>query len=110
MLRKSWLVPAILALIGGIAAAQGTNRADGPVSGANAGQGFHFASIRINGELFGRGEGWSWFQGDTRTRYAYGDSRLQLSFRQSLRTLDWEVELEQPALFDLPNDAIIQVT
>src|SRR5262249_47601032 len=33
-------------------------------------------NITVSGELRGRGQGWNWFLGDMRTRYAFGNTLL----------------------------------
>ncbi|PYX85982.1 MAG: hypothetical protein DMG68_16730, partial [Acidobacteria bacterium] len=62
-------------------------------------------SLTVSGELRGRGQGWNWFDGDDRVKYAFGDSLLTLSLSQHRNKLDWIVELAQPSLYNLPNDA-----
>jgi hypothetical protein len=66
--------------------------------------------VVVSGELRGRGEGWNWFLGDTRARYAFGDSLLRLSFSQQRNKFGWKIELAQPALYNLPNDAFFPAT
>ena len=51
------------------------------VDSAQAADGFkplQIGSLTISGELRGRGQGWNWFLGDTRTRYAFGSTVLNL--------------------------------
>jgi len=62
-------------------------------------------SLTVSGELRGRGQGWNWFDGDDRVKYAFGDSLLTLSLSEHRNKLDWRVELAQPSLYNLPNDA-----
>ena len=62
-------------------------------------------SLMVSGEIVGRGQGWNWFLGDTRTRYAFGNSLLRLGISQQRSMLGWKIELAQPALYSLPNDA-----
>lgn len=64
-----------------------------------------FGSLTVSGELRGRGEGWSWFLGDTRTRYAIGQTTLNLAVSQQFNKIGWKLELSQPSLFKLPNSA-----
>ncbi len=61
--------------------------------------------VTVSGELHGRGQGWDWFLGDSRTRYAFGDSTLRLGISQQRSRWGWKAELEQPSFFNLPNDA-----
>ncbi len=63
-------------------------------------------SVTISGELRGRGQGWNWFLGDTRNRYAFGQSELLLGISQQKSRYGWKIELEQPTLFKLPTDAL----
>lgn len=63
-------------------------------------------SLTLSGELRGRGQGWNWFSGDDPVKYAFGDSLLTISLSQHRSKLDWRVELAQPALYNLPNDAV----
>jgi Alginate export len=62
-------------------------------------------SFTISGELRGRGQGWNWFLGDTRTRYAFGSTVLNLGLSQQLGKIGWKLEFSQPALYNLPGDA-----
>src|SRR5437868_6354520 len=62
-------------------------------------------SLTISGELRGRGQGWNWFLGDTRTRYAFGSTVLNLGLSQQLGKIGWKLEFSQPALYNLPADA-----
>jgi hypothetical protein len=62
-------------------------------------------SLTLSGELSGRGQGWDWFLGGARTRYAFGSSLLRLGLSQEGSKLSWKVELSQPTLYSLPNDA-----
>jgi hypothetical protein len=61
--------------------------------------------LTITGELRGRGEGWNWFLGDTRTRYAFGQSVLRLGISQQQNKFGRKLEIEQPTLFNLPSNA-----
>lgn len=63
-------------------------------------------SLTLSGELRGRGQGWNWFSGDDRVKYAFGDSLLTLSISQQRSKLDWKIEVSQSALYNLPADAI----
>ena len=62
-------------------------------------------SWTVSGELRGRGQGWNWFQGDTRTRYAFGDTLLTLGLSQQIGKIGWKVEVAQPTLYNLPSNA-----
>src|SRR5947209_10295810 len=67
-------------------------------------------SLTLDGELRGRGHGWNWFVGDTRPRYAFGNSLLRLGLSQQKSKFGWKIELAQPALYGLPNDAFVPGT
>jgi hypothetical protein len=62
-------------------------------------------SLTVSGELRGRGQGWNWFLGDTRTRYAFGDTLLNLALSQQIGKVGWKLELAQPSFYNLPNNA-----
>jgi len=61
-------------------------------------------ALILSGEISGRGQGWDWFLGDTRTRYAFGSSLLRLGLSQQSNKFGWNVELAQPSLYSLPTD------
>src|SRR5262249_22202811 len=65
----------------------------------------NLSSLTLDGEVRGRGEGWDWFLGDTRTRYALGHSLVRLGLSQQKKRYVWRVELAQPSLYSLPSDA-----
>jgi hypothetical protein len=62
--------------------------------------------LTLAGEIVGRGQGWDWFLGNNHTRYAFADSLLRLSLSQQKTKYAWKVELAQPTLYALPNDAL----
>jgi Alginate export len=62
-------------------------------------------TIAITGEIRGRAEGWNWFYRNDRTRYAYGETLLQVAFSQHRNNFDWKIELAQPTLLGLPDGA-----
>jgi hypothetical protein len=66
--------------------------------------------INVSGNLRLRAEGWNWFLDDTRKLYAFGESRLQVSFAQNRRRFSWQLDLEQPTLWGLPDDAFLPST
>ena len=68
-------------------------------------QPLRLGSLTVGGELRGRGQGWNWFLGDTRTRYAFADTLLQLRVSQQIGKIGWKIELAQPSFYNLPNDA-----
>lgn len=106
MSRTSWLVVPILALVSLAAMGQALNDPDTPIDHGQSPSRLHIGSIQISGELRDRGEGWNWFLDSTRVRYGFGEEQLRLSFSQRRNKLEWKIELEQPALFALPTDAM----
>src|SRR5262249_40248330 len=66
---------------------------------------FKLGNITVSGELRGRGQGWNWFLGDMRTRYAFGNTLLNLALSQQTGKIGWKVELAQPTFYNLPKDA-----
>jgi hypothetical protein len=62
-------------------------------------------NITVSGELRGRGQDWNWFLGDMRTRYAFGNTLLNLALSQQTGKIGWKVELAQPTFYNLPKDA-----
>lgn len=70
----------------------------------------HFGTIDVSGEVRVRAEGWNWFYKDDRTRYAFGETLLNLAFSQHRHNFDWKIELSQPTLLGLPNDAFFPGT
>ena len=77
---------------------------------ADAPHAIQMGSITISGELSGRGEGWDWFQGDTRTRYGFGQSLLELTLAQQHSKYGWKISVAQPSLYGLPDDALVPGT
>ena len=66
-----------------------------------------WGALTISGELRGRGEGWNWFLGNTRTRYAFGQSLLALSLSRQVSKFGWKISLAQASLYGLPSDAFV---
>ncbi len=57
-----------------------------------------------------RADTWQWFTAPpTSSTYPYGESQLRIAVAQRVQHWDWELELMQPALLDLPNDAVAPV-
>ncbi|MBI4890873.1 MAG: alginate export family protein [Acidobacteria bacterium] len=63
-------------------------------------------SVTVSGSFRSRLEIWDWFNGNANDSYAYSGNIFRLSFAQSLKRLDWQLELAAPFLLGLPNDAI----
>jgi hypothetical protein len=63
-------------------------------------------NFAVTGEVRTRAEGWNWFYQNDRTRYAFGEALLQVALSQHRKNFDWEIELAQPTLIDLPDEAV----
>lgn len=50
-------------------------------------------------------EGWRWFEGEGNTGYAFSGTLARLSFSQSSRRIDWQIEMAAPILLGLPRNA-----
>jgi hypothetical protein len=54
---------------------------------------------------------WQWFAAPPESEtYGYVESLLRLGLAQHIRHWDWQLELSQPAVLGLPNDAVSPVT
>ena len=63
-------------------------------------------SVTVSGSLRTRVESWDWFQSSANNDYTFSESIARLSFSQSNKALDWQVEFAAPFLLRLPDDAI----
>jgi len=64
-------------------------------------------SVVVTGSVRFRVENWQWFETPLADgRYTFGATQIRLGLQQQRARFDWMVEVEQPALFSLPNDAI----
>jgi hypothetical protein len=55
-----------------------------------------------------RVEGWNWFEANTgNSDYALWHSLLRLGIGQSSGRFDWQLEISQPTILGLPNDAVV---
>jgi hypothetical protein len=100
--RRAMRVGAALCLASAIAfplAAQ-----DSPVRIATAP--VQIGAVTVDGEIRVRGEGWDLFLPDFQTRYGWGSSLLRLGIGQHRPRWDWKIEIEQPTLFQMPQDAV----
>lgn len=58
-----------------------------------------------------RTDAWQWFAASpTSSSYAYVQSLQRIGMAQRFRRWDWELELSQPAIFDLPDYAVSSVS
>ena len=63
--------------------------------------------VTISGSLRARGEGWDWFEAPGYDdRYAFGATLLRVSGLYSRPRLDVQVEVSQPTLVGLPDNAV----
>ncbi len=62
--------------------------------------------VAVSGSLRTRVESWDWFQGNAENNYTFPGSIFRLSFAQSGKKMDWQVELALPFLLGLPDDAV----
>ncbi len=77
------------------------------LAGANLFAQAHLGSVAVQGSVRTRVESWDWFsngQGDN--QYAFSGTFARLSFLQSRKALDWQVEFAAAILLGLPNNAI----
>jgi len=63
-------------------------------------------SVPVSGSFRTRLEMWDFFQGNADNSYAFSGNVFKLSFAQSLKKIDWQLELEAPFLLGLPSNAI----
>jgi len=65
------------------------------------------SSLKITFNWRGRAEAWDWFSTPmTEGHYGFGESLLRIGVGQDLRNLEWQVELAQPSLMNLPAHAV----
>lgn len=62
--------------------------------------------LLITGSVRTRLEGWSWFQGQGETGYAYSGTLARIALSLSRPRLDWQLELAAPILAGLPQHAV----
>ena len=79
-------------------------------SSSSSPQRVQIGSFTVSGSVRLRGEGWDWFLQDSRAKYGYGHSLVRLGIGQRRSRFDWKLELEQPTLFALPDDATVPVS
>jgi hypothetical protein len=75
-------------------------------SAANAPEPLKWGSVVVSGSLRTRLEMWDFFAGNANNDYAYSGNIFKLSFAQTLKKFDWQLELAAPFLLGLPDDAI----
>jgi hypothetical protein len=62
--------------------------------------------VTVSGSLRTRVESWDWFNGNANNDYTFLGSIVRLSFIESRKSWDWQLELALPFLLSLPNNAI----
>jgi hypothetical protein len=62
--------------------------------------------VVVSGSLRTRVESWDWFSGNASNVYTFPGSLARISFSESSKTFEWQLELAAPFLLGLPNDAI----
>ncbi|MBI5281823.1 MAG: alginate export family protein [Candidatus Solibacter usitatus] len=65
-----------------------------------------WGNVVVSGSLRTRLEMWDWFAGNANNDYAFSGNLFRLSFAQTLKKVDWQLELAAPVLLGLPKDAI----
>lgn len=63
-------------------------------------------SLAVHGSIRTRLEAWDWFDGAGNSTYAFSGNQLRLSVGQTRKRFDWQLEVEAPLLFGLPDDAV----
>lgn len=62
--------------------------------------------VTVSGSVRTRIEAWDWFQGSANNDYTFSESIARMSFSQSQKAFDWQVEFAAPFLLGLPDNAI----
>ena len=104
--RPMWRLLFCLLLVGALPAAAQTGTAERKSTPGAQSPSLHIGSVDVSGELSVRGQGWNWFQDNKRVIYGFGQSTLRVALSQKRQRFDWRLEMEQPTLFALPNDAV----
>jgi len=73
---------------------------------APAAEPLKLGSVVVSGSFRSRLEMWDFFEGNANNTYAYSGNIFKLSFAQTLKRIDWQLELAAPILLGLPSDAI----
>ncbi len=95
--RVSCALVTLLFLFAGSAGAQ----TPAPPPGLKAGP----VDVTVNWRS--RAELWNWFEGNTgNSDYGFGHSQLRVGIGQKRKQADWFVEIEQPTIVALPDDAV----
>ena len=67
--------------------------------------------VNFNFFYHGREDAWEWFAAPPyNSTYGYYESQLRIGISQVLPHWDWQLEVQQPAILDTPNDAVAPVT
>ena len=62
--------------------------------------------VTVSGTLRVRSMDWNWFAGDAENTYGYVDSILRVRLSQQKARWGWQIELAQPTMLGLPDNAI----
>ncbi|HSE49053.1 MAG TPA: alginate export family protein [Terriglobales bacterium] len=93
MARRDLAAAVVLLLLSALASAQSK-----PVE---------LGDVVVTGSVRFRVESWQWFETPLADgSYTFGANQVRLGIQQKRRNFDWMLELEQPTLFGLPDDAI----
>lgn len=68
-----------------------------------------FGSVTLTGTIRDRIEGWDWFRPSSTaysSKYTFDDAFIRIGLSQNLKPLDWTFEMDAPALFGLPGNAV----
>lgn len=77
-----------------------------PMAGQSALTPLKWGSVSVQGSVRTRGESWDWFSnGQGENAYAFSGTFARLSFAQTRKPLDWQVEFGAPILLGLPDGA-----
>lgn len=60
----------------------------------------------VTGSLRVRLEAWNWFEGNAENTYGFPEHILRVAVSQKIKNFDWQLEMAQPGLFGLPDNAV----
>jgi len=112
-LRRAASFAIVLFLCGGVAGFAQQAKPDAQSGSAqktkNSGPAKHkLGPLDISINWRTRVEGWNWFEANTgNSDYALWHSLLRLGIGQSSERFDWQLEISQPTILGLPNDAVV---
>src|SRR5215472_18091042 len=81
-----------------------------PVGAQQSFEPIHIGSVTLSGSIRNRIENWDWFTASSGDHaYTYDGNTIRLGLSQVRPRFDWTFELEAPALFNLPSNAVAPV-